>query len=231
MNILVTAGNTQTPIDQVRCITNIFSGRTGTRIAVEAARRGHAVTLLTSRPEIVAEPADAELPADRWFVKPYRTFDDLAASMETTIRGGSFDAIIHAAAVSDYALAGVFTRAADGTITDASAGKIASSHPELWLKLTPAPKLVDRIRSPWGFAGTLVKFKLEVGLNRDELWDVAETARVRSAADWIVANTLEGMNAWALVGPVNGGCVEIEREVLPSFVIDLIERHSGRVRV
>ena len=26
MNILVTAGNTQTPIDQVRCITNVFTG-------------------------------------------------------------------------------------------------------------------------------------------------------------------------------------------------------------
>ena len=32
MKILVTAGNTQTPIDQVRCITNVFSGRTGARL-------------------------------------------------------------------------------------------------------------------------------------------------------------------------------------------------------
>ena len=54
MNVLVTAGNTQTPIDRVRCITNIFTGRTGARIAVEAHRRGHAVTLVTSHPRVVA---------------------------------------------------------------------------------------------------------------------------------------------------------------------------------
>ena len=47
MNILVTAGNTQTQIDRVRCITNIFSGRTGARVAAEADSRGHTVTLLT----------------------------------------------------------------------------------------------------------------------------------------------------------------------------------------
>ncbi|MFO0803298.1 MAG: phosphopantothenoylcysteine decarboxylase [Gemmataceae bacterium] len=31
MKVLVTAGNTQSPLDRVRCITNIFSGRTGLR--------------------------------------------------------------------------------------------------------------------------------------------------------------------------------------------------------
>ena len=39
MNLLVTAGNTQVAIDRVRCITNIFTGRTGTAIALEAYRR------------------------------------------------------------------------------------------------------------------------------------------------------------------------------------------------
>ena len=50
MKILVTAGNTQTPIDRVRCITNIFSGKTGAQIALEAHRHGHSVVLLTSHP-------------------------------------------------------------------------------------------------------------------------------------------------------------------------------------
>jgi hypothetical protein len=51
VKILVTAGNTQTDIDRVRCITNVFSGRTGAQIAAEAFERGHAVSLLTSHPE------------------------------------------------------------------------------------------------------------------------------------------------------------------------------------
>ena len=53
MKILVTAGNTQTVIDRVRCITNVFSGRTGAQIAAEAFERGHAVTLVTSHPEVL----------------------------------------------------------------------------------------------------------------------------------------------------------------------------------
>ncbi|HEY2908611.1 MAG TPA: phosphopantothenoylcysteine decarboxylase, partial [Gemmataceae bacterium] len=51
MNILVTAGNTQAPVDRVRCLTNIFSGRTGAAIALAAWTRGHTVTLATSHPE------------------------------------------------------------------------------------------------------------------------------------------------------------------------------------
>ena len=85
--------------------------------------------------------------------------------------------MIHAAAVSDYRVAGIFAER-DGK--DVSAGKVKSSHPELWLKLVPTPKLVDQVRSQWGFAGVLVKFKLEVGLSEDELRRVAEPARLHS---------------------------------------------------
>ena len=57
MRFLVTAGNTQTHIDKVRCLTNIFSGRTGGRIAAAAHGRGHTVCLLTSHPEALPFPA------------------------------------------------------------------------------------------------------------------------------------------------------------------------------
>ena len=49
MRLLVTAGNTQVQIDRVRSITNIFTGKTGGRIALVAHAAGHSVTLLTSR--------------------------------------------------------------------------------------------------------------------------------------------------------------------------------------
>jgi len=57
MKCLVTAGNTLAPIDSVRGITNIFSGRTGAQIALELHRGGHDVVLLTSRPETIMELA------------------------------------------------------------------------------------------------------------------------------------------------------------------------------
>ena len=78
MRILVTAGNTQTPIDQVRCITNIFTGRTGTQIALAAHRHGHSVCLVTSHPEVVRHFTMHDLEPGSWEVRPYRTFDDLA---------------------------------------------------------------------------------------------------------------------------------------------------------
>src|ERR1700674_4247120 len=103
MNILVTAGNTLTPIDKVRCITNIFTGRTGAGIALEADRRGHQVTLLTSHPEVLNELCPPGQPhLERWTLGRYRTFDDLQTAMADLIRAPGLDAVIHSAAVSDY---------------------------------------------------------------------------------------------------------------------------------
>src|SRR5262245_42644350 len=101
MNILVTAGNTQVLIDKVRCLTNIFTGRTGARIALDARARGHRVTLLTSRPEAVEELHSGSLPGEGWQVVPYRTFDDLQGLMKQFVTASRLDAVIHSAAVSD----------------------------------------------------------------------------------------------------------------------------------
>ena len=223
MNILVTAGNTQTPVDRVRCITNIFSGRTGARIAASAFDRGHTLTLLTSHPEVLgAIPSPRHRGEPDFRVRPYRTFDDLDALMAAEVKGGGFGAVIHAAAVSDYRVAGTFTRR-DGQFEDVAAGKVKGSHPELWLRLTPTPKLVDKVRADWGFKGVLVKFKLEVGLTEAELLDVAERARVHSGADLMAANTLEGMHDWALVGAGPGGYRKVMRAELADYLLDLVE--------
>ncbi|MFO0823474.1 MAG: phosphopantothenoylcysteine decarboxylase [Gemmataceae bacterium] len=223
MNILVTAGNTQTPVDDVRCITNIFTGRTGGMIAARAFERGHSVMHLTSHPAVVdAIPATRHRSPPEWRVRPYRTFDDLDTAMAQEIGSGRYDAVIHAAAVSDYRVAGAFTFH-DGQFEDVSAGKVKSSHPELWLKLTPTPKLVDKIRSAWGFAGVLVKFKLEVGLTESELLAVAEKARVHSSADLICANTLEGMKEWAFVGAGPGGYRRVTRAERADYLLDQME--------
>lgn len=227
MDLLVTAGNTQTPLDKVRCITNIFTGRTGAGIAVEAARRGHAVTLLTSQPETAA--ADSRLR-----VIPYRTFDDLADLLQSRLGTEAPDAIVHSAAVSDFCPAGVFapeaglafdeaTGSIHGRMLDRAAGKIQSDAAELWIRLVPTPKLVDRFRAAWGFGGILVKFKLEVDMTRDRLREIAERSRLHSDADLMVANTLEGAAEWALIGPIDGGYREIARRDLAIAVVDRIE--------
>ncbi|MCS7167263.1 MAG: phosphopantothenoylcysteine decarboxylase [Gemmatales bacterium] len=105
MRLLVTAGVTQVPIDQVRVITSVFTGRTGTRIALEANRRGHEVTLLTSAPQLVGEQLRS---AARWHVKRFRTFDELHDMLAELVPRQEYDVIIHSAAVSDYRVANVY---------------------------------------------------------------------------------------------------------------------------
>lgn len=235
MQFLITAGNTQTPIDRVRCITNVFTGRTGTRIALAAHRRGHAVTLLTSHPEVVRDLAPTLQPNPRWTVRPYRTFQDLHDAMAEHVPGRGPDALVHAAAVSDYHLAGTYAPAAgarfdpmtgawvNGKLVDVSAGKVRSHHPELWLRLVPTPKLADLVRSAWGFRGTFVKFKLEVGLTDADLRPAADRARAQSDADLLVANTLDEKETSAWIADRSGGWERVDRANLADRLIDRVE--------
>lgn len=239
MHILVTAGNTKAMIDRVRCLTNIFTGRTGASIAICACERAHRGTLLTSHPEAIAALQPPVSWQQHWEVVRYRTYEDLAALMENRVRSGRYDVVVHSAAVSDYLSGGIYAPAAgtafstaDGAwhdangparLVDRAAGKVKSDESELWLRLVRAPKLVDLIRNPWGFRGPLVKFKLEVGLSDAQLLEVAECSRLQSQASWMVANTLEGAAEWAYLGPTDEGYRKVARSELPDRLLDLLE--------
>jgi phosphopantothenoylcysteine synthetase/decarboxylase len=222
MRIFVTAGNTQAPIDRVRCITNIFTGRTGAAIALEGYCRGHHVTLVTSHPEVVGA---VDLDPARWSCIAYRTFDQLEDLMIKHIAPGKQDAVVHCAAVADYLPAGIFaaSHTPNGlTMHDRSAGKVKSDEPELWLKLVRAPKLVDKIRAEWDYRCLLVKFKLEVGISEADLLAIAEKSRQQSNANWMVANTLEGASDWALLGNERG-YNKVTRPDLAAALLDVLE--------
>jgi phosphopantothenoylcysteine synthetase/decarboxylase len=241
MNVLVTAGNTLVAIDRVRCLTNVFTGRTGAAIARRAWERGHAVTLLTSHPEV----ADAPL-SERWAMLRYRTFEDLQSLMSELVPQGKLDAVIHCAAVSDYLAGGVYApdegtrfRADSGRwesdsaspmLVDRAAAKVKSDEPELWLRLVRAPKLIDCIRRDWGFRGLLVKFKLEAGISDEQLLGIAEQWRIHSQADLMVANTLEEADAYAYLGPLEDSYQRVSRHELAERLLMVLEqlppRHS-----
>lgn len=242
MNILVTAGNTLVPIDRVRGITNIFTGRTGSAIAVHAHERGHAVTLLTSNQTAVSQDVRASgLQHSRnWQLDSFFTFDDLEAALARRLREPGLDAVIHCAAVGDFRPAGVFApspgthfdpqrrtwEADEGqapALVDCAAGKVKSNQRELWLRLVQTPKLIDRFRAEWGFRGLLVKFKLEVDVTEHELIRIAEHSRVQSQADFMVANTLAGVHTWAYLGPLDGNYRRINRPELAEKLLAALE--------
>jgi phosphopantothenoylcysteine synthetase/decarboxylase len=237
VKIFVTAGNTQTPLDKVRCVTNIFTGQTGARIAVEAFDRGHAVTLATSHPDVLRDLPTAKPRGEPHFsVKAYRTYEDLELVMAAEIGSGRYDAVIHAAAVNDYHVAGVYglasgvafdenrlsLSAGTPTFRDVAAGKVKGNLGEVWVRMVPAAKLVDRIRTEWRFTGVLVKFKLEVGVSESELLTIGEHARVASGANWLVANTLEGRDDWAYLIGGAAGAERISRVELAGQLIRIL---------
>src|SRR5260221_10550234 len=159
--------------------------------------------------------------------------------MREQIASAHLNAIIHSAAVSDYLSAGVYvpskgtrfdkqeiqwlSASSKGQMIDVAEGKVKSNHEELWLRLIKAPKLIDQVRQPWGFQGKLVKFKLEVGIDRQLLESIAERSRLQSQADLIVANTLEGMHDWAILGPVQGQYLEVRRAELAHRLVEELE--------
>ncbi len=245
MHILVTAGNTQVPIDRVRCLTNIFTGRTGAALAACAHDRGHDVTLLTSHPDALRDvKAERPLSGEGWRPYRYSTFADLETLLSAELRGGRYDALIHCAAVSDYLAAGIFapaprthfdpealTWAGDPpSLVDRAAGKVKSDEPELWLRLVRAPKLIDQVRGEWSFGGVLVKFKLEVGIDEKALVEIAERSRRHSDADLMVANTLEGAHAWAYLGPLAAGYERVSRRELPARLLEAVEAKQTEKR-
>lgn len=211
MKVLITAGSTIVPIDKVRLISNVFSGRTGTEIAKYFAKKDDEVTLITSNSKLLKSYKGK-------FIQTisYRTFDDLKAIMETEIRNNDYDVIIHSAAVSDYKVSRVCVKGKKGKLIGIDAKKkVSSKHKKLYLEMVPTEKLVDLIRRPWWFNGTLVKFKLEVGITDEELIEIGKKSRAVSEADLIVVNCLEWSGQYAYILGEDGKPEKTSRRKLP----------------
>ncbi|MCX6778859.1 MAG: bifunctional phosphopantothenoylcysteine decarboxylase/phosphopantothenate synthase [Candidatus Magasanikbacteria bacterium] len=222
--VLVTAGATMVPIDQVRGVTNIFKGRTGAMIAEWFYSQGYDVTLVTSNSDLVEKYREAYVESGGWtrgfkpwFVRTFKTFDDLT---------GGYDLIIHSAAVSDYKVSRVLIGEAEsGLIPIDSTAKISSSHSKVYLEMTPTIKLIDQFRK-WGFKGMLVKFKLQVGLTDTELLEIAQRSLQESDADLIVANCLEWSKERAYVVSRFGKTRSVERYSIASSIDNFFKRRE-----
>ncbi len=217
-NVLVTAGATMVMIDQVRAITNIFKGRTGTAIAKKFAEAEYNVTLITSSPNLLAKPIPKNLR-----VIAYKTYDELFSAMSDEIQSKKYHAIIHSAAVSDYYANGVFVKDEQGKLIEIdSSGKIPSTIKESYVRMTPTEKIIDKIRPEWGFTGYLVKFKLQVDISENELRAIADKSREASRADMVVANCLEWCEERAEVRTKNT-VTPVSRKDLARVIMEIIE--------
>lgn len=186
LDILVTAGGTREPIDRVRSIANFSTGRTGAEIAEYFASRGHRVTLLRAT-DAVAGPKNL-------LERTFSTFADLKSLLETELISKNYDAVVHAAAVSDFAVDEIMT---NGRATKKSPpGKPTKIDSDALtvLVLRRNPKLVDGLRAlSKNPTVKIVALKLTDGVDDGtrelEVKKLAERAR----PDFIVHNDFASM--------------------------------------
>jgi phosphopantothenoylcysteine decarboxylase/phosphopantothenate--cysteine ligase len=159
--ILVSAGPTREPIDQVRFISNPSSGKTGYAIAGEARARGAEVTLI-SGPVTLLPPGGVR------FVG-VTTAQEMHQAVLKHFKAA--DALIMAAAVADY------------TPAQALGGKLKKGAPGLCLELVPTTDILTQASKRKGDR-LLIGFAAEV----EQVVSNARKKLEQKGLDMIVAN-------------------------------------------
>lgn len=232
MKVLITGGGTFTPIDKVRGIANVFNGRTSVQIFEhiseqfsESTKEMNDVTLLIQKNS--KHIGNAKFISHEYGTNllTFHTYDDLYRVMVKEITTGEYGVIIHSAAVSDYKLIAMYEDASSHTRFGLrkidEVGKYKSNYDDLYLRLKPTEKIVDKIRNDWNFQGVLVKFKLEVGIEDEELISIAKESRVKSEANIIIANCLEWAKDRAYV-ITEDSVTSVKRDNISHYLYGLI---------
>lgn len=159
--VVVIAGSTEEPVDDIRVITNRSSGETGVELAKAAHERGANVELWMGR-------CETELPEHIKTVR-FSSFKDLAR----LVKDRRFDIVFFPAAVSDYSPAKV-------------EGKIPSDRKSVDLVLRRNPKLIDQMKGR-----LVVGFKAQTKVSDERLVAEALALIKRSGCHLVIANKVE----------------------------------------
>jgi phosphopantothenate---cysteine ligase (CTP) len=147
MRIVITGGPASEPIDQVRFITNQSTGELAVKLAQKFSAAGDRVELFLGRGAIWRSET----------AKYFQTNEDLHRFLSEVQQRDRVDAVLHAAALSDF---GVAQMRVPGGASEAA--KISSEARSIELQLVPKPKLISDLRDL--FAGAYIvgwKFELE----------------------------------------------------------------------
>ena len=217
LHIVVSAGGTREALDPVRFLTNRSSGKQGHALAEAAARRGAAVTLVTSSGRALA--ADTRSAVTRIDVES-------AADMEAALQepSGLADVVIMAAAVADFRPKEIAER------------KLSKEDgiPDLVMEPTPdiLTGLVARRRPGQVLIGFAAETNDVVQRGRDKLR--------RKGVDWLVVNDVSApgtgfdhdTNAVTILG-ADGSTTEISltsKDAVANAVLDRVTAHKSEKR-
>ena len=179
MKILITGGGTCEPIDSVRYITNFSTGKTTSFLADFFCSKNHEVTVLIA--ENAQKPKNAK-------ILTYKTFSDLQKILKKECTDSNYDAVIHAAAVSDYCVKEI---SVDGKIFPAGEISKIPSGKNILLKMQKNPKLLYKIKLWGGKQTKVVAFKLTSGATDAEQQNAVHKiffAEKDFAPDFVVQN-------------------------------------------
>jgi hypothetical protein len=147
MRIVITGGPASEPIDQVRFVTNQSTGELAVKVAQKFLGAGHNVELFLGRGAI------CRLDRARYFL----TNEDLHRLLREVAERDRVDAVLHAAALSDFGLGQALV---SGSVSGAR--KISSEADSIELRLIPKLKLIRLLRDLFASAYIIGwKFELE----------------------------------------------------------------------
>lgn len=183
MKILITGGGSEEPIDNVRAVCNFSTGRTSAFLADFFAGAGHEVTEIVSERAVKAKSAR---------ILPYKTYRELSALLEAECRTGSYNLVVHAAAVSDYS---PYQIVVDGKEYQCGQVSKVPAGAELVVKMKKNPKLVDSLKLWCGDKTKIIAFKLTSNASGSErkaavkkVFDANENHLL--SPDFVVSNDL-----------------------------------------
>ncbi|MFH1441140.1 MAG: phosphopantothenoylcysteine decarboxylase [Candidatus Omnitrophota bacterium] len=186
--ILITAGPTWVPIDNVRVISNTATGQTGILLSEKLRKLGAKVTLVLG--PVADKTVDKGIKVIRFCF-----FDEFKKVVISELEKHKYNAVIHSAAVSDYKPKKVYSQ------------KIKSGINNLQIILKPTPKIINLIRRI-DSSLFLVGFKYELGITKKGLLTRAGNLNKRLNPGLTVANTIRGnryeayiMNKQTVSGP------------------------------
>lgn len=175
--ILITAGPTWVPIDNVRVISNIATGETGILLAEKLNDLGAKVTLLLG-------PVGTCSLHHKIRLIRFKLFNELKNIIKKELKLRKYDIVVHAAAVSDFRPEVVAT------------GKLKSDR-VYNLRLLPTSKIIRQI-----FLSApkikIIPFKLESGCSDKTLIERAKNFLSKIKGDFIVANRINPYRAFII---------------------------------
>jgi phosphopantothenoylcysteine decarboxylase / phosphopantothenate---cysteine ligase len=164
--ILVTGGPTPVPIDNIRRLTNRFTGKLGTYIAKELYLRGANVQLIHGQ--------NSYSPPSYLPQQIVTSYDEYFTAVISQLQQQPYQFGIFSAAVADYQPAQVFP------------GKIPSGGALAKIDLVATQKVISEVRAKFPSLG-MITFKYQENISHTELINIAET-RLKQGYQMVVAN-------------------------------------------